>query len=83
MTAFDDIWADGPAEERSVSLVTSSRDKRPEPARDLLDFHLRWHEFRPFALQIGERPDLGEVESETLGWLIALSDRVSGGDFGA
>jgi hypothetical protein len=49
----------------------------PQPPRDLMDFHLRWLQFRPMALQIQAREALSGDESRLLGWLIALSDRIS------
>ncbi|ADZ68602.1 hypothetical protein [Polymorphum gilvum] len=52
----------------------------PKPARDLIDFHLRWPEFRPLALALLDRPDTTAVEAETLRWLIALADRVGRDD---
>lgn len=50
----------------------------PEPltARDVIDFHIRWDEFRPVAKSIHGLPDLSQDQAETLYWLIELSDRV-------
>ena len=44
--------------------------------RDVADFHLRWREFRPVALGIGQHLRLSDLESDTLGWMIALLDRI-------
>lgn len=50
---------------------------RPAPPRDLVDFHLRWAEYRPAMVVLQSRQGLSPEEVNTLGWLIALSDRVS------
>lgn len=50
--------------------------KSPEPARDLVDFHLRWDEFRPVATRVLNGAKLDPHQAETLRWLIALADRV-------
>ena len=54
----------------------------PLPPRDLADFHLRWSEFRPGILELVKAPGLSPEMIDTLGWLIALSDRVSADDIG-
>lgn len=48
--------------------------------RDVADFHLRWHEFRPIALRLGRTPGLSEAETDTLGWMIELLDRIGPND---
>ncbi len=48
----------------------------PEPVRDLIDFHLRWHEFRPFAVQAAAVQGLSDTQSETVDWLIKMADRI-------
>ncbi|WP_299208420.1 hypothetical protein [uncultured Tateyamaria sp.] len=48
----------------------------PLTARDVIDFHLRWDEFRPVAKSIHGLLDLSQDQAETLYWLIELSDRV-------
>jgi hypothetical protein len=48
----------------------------PAPARDLIDFHIRWREFRPFAQRVLARGDLAPREYETLRALVDLADRV-------
>ena len=53
-----------------------------DPPRDLADFHLRWADFRPAMLALQSSTCLLPEQAETLGWLIALSDRVSADDFG-
>jgi hypothetical protein len=52
----------------------------PVPARDLVDFHLRWREFRPFAVELLAREGLGGTEAATLRALIELADRVREND---
>ncbi|WP_299626978.1 hypothetical protein [uncultured Tateyamaria sp.] len=44
--------------------------------RDLIDFHLRWHEFRPFAVQAAAVQGLSDTQSETVDWLIKMADRI-------
>ncbi|GGX42443.1 hypothetical protein GCM10007385_07630 [Tateyamaria omphalii] len=48
----------------------------PLTARDVIDFHLRWDEFRPVAKSIHGLLDLSQDQAEALYWLIELSDRV-------
>ena len=52
----------------------------PLPPRDLADFHLRWSDFRPAMEQLRQMPALSPEQAEILGWLIALSDRISDAD---
>jgi hypothetical protein len=52
----------------------------PPPARDLIDFHLRWREFRPLALQVLSRRGLSLAERDTLQALVDLADRVRDND---
>ena len=54
----------------------------PAPPRDLVDFHLRWAEYRPLMVALQGKEGLGAQQANTLGWLIALSDRVSALDIG-
>jgi hypothetical protein len=56
--------------------------KAPEPPRDLVDFHLRWAEYRPLMVALQGQKGLSGGQASTLGWLIALSDRVSAQDIG-
>ena len=68
-------------------MIITPRTK-PEPpakheplkARDVIDFHLRWDEFRPVAKSMHGLPDLSQDQAETLYWLIELSDRVHKND---
>lgn len=55
-------------------------DRKPDSPRDLIEFHLRWREFRPLAKQALESSALSSGERETLHWLIMLADRVSAED---
>ena len=52
------------------------------PPRDLADFHLRWAEYRPLMVALQGAAGLSPEQANTLGWLIALSDRVSAHDIG-
>lgn len=45
-------------------------------ARDLIDFYRRWPEFREVATQLSERPDLNDIQRETIWWMIQLVDRI-------
>lgn len=49
-------------------------------ANDLMEFHLRWPEFRPVAHTILGHQEAASSEAETLKWLIALADRISDAD---
>ncbi len=46
------------------------------PARDVADFHLRWREFRPAAVEVLHKRSLNRRQSETLAWMIELIDRI-------
>jgi hypothetical protein len=50
--------------------------KLPRAPRDVLDFHLRWSEFRTLACSVAERSDLSEQERAVVRWLTELADRV-------
>lgn len=52
------------------------RPDRPAPPEDLVDFHLRWHAFRPHAIAILSGGALTRDQADLLGWLIALADRI-------
>lgn len=59
---------------------SSPRPKAPTHAstkvRDVADFHSRWHEFRPVALGLGQSTRLTQAQADTLGWMIAVLDRI-------
>ncbi len=59
------------------SLAQNMGMKTPAPPRDLADFHLRWSDFRPCMVELQTAPHLRPDQRDTLGWLIALSDRIS------
>lgn len=63
-------------------IPTGKAQKLPIAPRDLVDFHLRWAEFRPLMLRLQARGALSPDEASTLAWLIALSDRVGAQDIG-
>ncbi len=46
------------------------------PPRDLVDFHLRWPEFRTLAARVAENKNLAASEREIVQWLLRLADRV-------
>ncbi|HLH87550.1 MAG TPA: hypothetical protein VKX28_03750 [Xanthobacteraceae bacterium] len=47
---------------------------------DLIDFYRRWPEFRATAVELAARPDLTQIEHETVKWLIVLVDRIGDHD---
>jgi hypothetical protein len=49
---------------------------QPLPPRDLIDFHLRWPEFRTVAERVTERGCMSHPEREVIAWLLQLADRV-------
>lgn len=55
----------------------------PVAPRDLADFHLRWADFRPSMVELQGSAHLRPEQRDTLGWLIALSDRISDLDISA
>ncbi|WP_299609391.1 hypothetical protein [uncultured Tateyamaria sp.] len=57
-------------------LPSTAATGEPLTARDVIDFHIRWDEFRPVAKSMHGLPDLSQDQAETLYWLIELSDRV-------
>jgi hypothetical protein len=65
---------------RPIPAVSGKQE--PSPPRDLVDFHLRWAEYRPLMVALQEQEGLSPGQSNTLGWLIALSDRVGALDIG-
>jgi hypothetical protein len=58
------------------NVATGQEYGDPAPARDLIDFHLRWREFRPYAIRVLDRDGLSAAETETLRALVDLADRV-------
>lgn len=52
----------------------------PAPPRDLADFHLRWDDFRPIALEAMNASGLCAEHTEIMGWLIVLADRIGMAD---
>ncbi len=66
-----------------IMIDASEGDPRPDaqtkPAarvRDVADFHTRWREFRALALGLSQSGRLSEGEADTLGWMIAVLDRI-------
>lgn len=53
----------------------------PDGIRDLADFYLRWHEFRPLAVLAANQPGLSADQHTILSWLVLLADRIGPGDF--
>jgi hypothetical protein len=49
---------------------------QPPPPRDLVDFYLRWPEFRAIAAHVAKRRCMSHAEREVLTWLVQLADRV-------
>ena len=71
IVGFGGIGTDGTAQAAGGKMKS---------VRDLIDFHLRWHDFRPVARRVAARPGLTEDEAECIQWLIALADRISADD---
>lgn len=44
---------------------------------DLMDFHLRWSQFRNEASEVQKIETLSSQQQEIIGWLIAMADRIS------
>lgn len=55
---------------------TKPQNPHDSGPKDLIEFHLRWSEFRHLAISVRDRPDLTKAEQETICWLIILSDRI-------
>ena len=53
-------------------------DACPDPGsvRDLIDFHVRWQEFRVIAEAAAAAAKLSLEEQQVVKWLIVLADRV-------
>ncbi len=49
---------------------------QPVPPHDLVDFHLRWPEFRFIAARLAERDGIAPIDREVISWLLRLADRV-------
>ena len=60
-----------------TGMRTGTAPAHPAPARDLVDFFVRWREFRAIAAGVSGNSCLDAGERETIGWLIALADSVS------
>jgi hypothetical protein len=66
------------------SMIDASEgDPRPDAlglpgtkVRDVADFHSRWHEFRALAHGLAQSKRLTAAEADTLGWMIAVLDRI-------
>jgi len=59
-----------------VNIHQSTR----KPPEDLIDFHLRWTDFRNDALRVQDSKNLNIEEKEVIMWLISLADRISESD---
>jgi hypothetical protein len=68
------------ASDRSQPAPGSDRGDSPDPPRDLIDFHLRWREFRPYAEGLLTRSDMSPDEIVTVRALVDLADRVRDDD---
>jgi len=53
-----------------------SQQKDLPDFRDLIDFHLRWPQFRQIAVELAAREDLSDPQREIVRWLILLANRV-------
>lgn len=54
----------------------SKEKKSSQNVRDLVDFYLRWSEFRDKILDISRSNELTLEQKELITWLIKLVDRV-------
>lgn len=54
-----------------------SRAAAPQAPADLIDFFLRWPEFRPMAERLAGKKGLSRQDRMVTEWLIALADSVS------
>ena len=55
---------------------TRSYQEEPPDFQDLIDFHLRWPQFRHIAADLAAREDLPESQRKIVRWLILLANRV-------
>lgn len=55
----------------------------PKRVRDVADFQNRWDEFRPFASGALHAPGLSPAQSDCLGWMIEVMDRIAPRDLEA
>lgn len=69
------------AEQPLGSQAAAEVGVAPDGIRDLADFHLRWHEFRPLAVLAASQPGLSADQHTILSWLVLLADRIGPGDF--
>ena len=53
---------------------------KPRPPSDLIDFYLRWKEFRPCMEELIDRNILTTTEKETIGWLMILAEKIGAQD---
>lgn len=52
----------------------------PNSPRDLADFLLNWNKFRPAMTALQDKKAITKADSETLGWMVALIDRLRADD---
>ncbi len=48
--------------------------------KDLMDFFLRWSEFRESAVEVSQLSELEDHQKAVVHWLIILADRISQAD---
>lgn len=53
-----------------------SHDAAELHAQDLIEFHLRWLEFRPVAVALCGQTQLSKDEREVVRWLVVMADRI-------
>lgn len=57
--------------------MKSTRTQPPADPGDLIDFYLRWREFRDVAEGLAAKRALSAQERRVARWLIAMMDRIS------
>jgi hypothetical protein len=77
-TVFSRAWRD--AGDYRPGMQDQDKRKSSNAAelgpQDLIEFHLRWREFRPIALAICANGALSPEEQDIVRWLVVMADRI-------
>ncbi len=57
-----------------------AEDELDTSVKDLMDFFLRWPEFKDTAAEIATLPNLSNRQQVVIHWLIVLADRIGQAD---